>query len=1421
MPSTSSYSNNSDATPAYRGYRLQTLYILWRILTSDCDAGQVFQPEGKEDLAVYDSGDNLSEVIQVKAYSNNLTLSYLEPSSPDSFLYRINKLLQDTPNINPYIVSFGEIGRELTDACKTDGTDRKKVVEKLCKYRQISQKDAISLMAKIKLFSVKEKSLKDDVFASLKASLMGVDANSAFDLLNFWLDICAEQKIKLAQQDVIDKIERVGIFLAERSSHHKEWFTSIIPIQERQINQNEIDKLSEQFYRGVAARYEHILANVDVNRFSWLKEIDNKFKQNNIVIIHGSSGQGKTTLAYRYLHEYFPSQWRFLIRLIENREHALSIARALEGHAQALGIPLAIYIDVSPKDSSWTELIKQLSNLPNIRILVTVREEDYRRASVDNTQFQFSEIELTFNISEAQQIYQSLVNLKLPSAILDFEDAWNRFGNEGMLLEFVYLITQGESLRQRLSQQVKRLEDECRLGQLNAKELELLRLVSVASAFEARLKLRPLIEHLSLSVPRRTLELFEKEYLLRRSDDSSLLQGLHPIRSEILTELLTDSVFCPWSETASKSLPFMFEADVESFLLYSFSRYKEERQTLLDALSTYEPKQWCGIAGVIKALIWLGVDEYVDKNLSLIKDLFADIGKGFLVILDFDIANLDTKIGSMSEILLNKNLLPREKESEIKANIARQTDKNKVFERSKFWISNRKFNPLVPGNDTDWSAMAETVFWDNHLSLNSLSESSLQKINFEEIIYDLPIDILANLIFSLYQSHQQIFTTWFEANRNKIISRFRQDTQTIAVEDNGETLRLHFILGLDRSDSNLVNNQPKVRSKESLFHKEAMWRVDLLRKLIPDRGAYGCQGYGHKLWTNQSLDDLDETSKPGVSTKYLPHVWLSSLNSTFLGLADRKFRPNTWQEYTDQILDLRVTVLEMLKQFESNLDIYFRKKKEYRQFCKLVDSNEWKSCANQLCKSVLLPSCAVDEWGFITEGRDNSNESKQSESQSKHHNSKPFSSRSLAVERYADFLSVFNEYTRTLLNFFNQAGRIIAVNSNLGRKAKTELDKKSIFKKVKELKIGYDPRVSVINLIDSSKNLHLFQREFRILLSNFVRDDYLINLEREEKEIINRVLVLWYFFCFHPEKNVQNAYSKFQPQIDKKIRQYKQALENTIKANYSDINIKVIERGFLWKDKKALFLIFDVNSPEEIYLFYKDIIEKIKDIFHSKEETGIEQNIFEMIDWSEIILLPLLKGKSLNCLAWRLDLLTLLYKENSEELGWWNHVQQPIPSDVLEQLNIPLWNNHYLTLGHNFLALINQKIMFMLHMLNIQQIEEDLVLDRQGQNQIEEYYRDIFVLFTQDLSKTQEVFKDIAYKLEASDNNDLKNSFLTVSRISIEIIKYILSVTNGDAIFDNRKDIYEFLEDSQSLVFFFYLQWVSYIIGHYNMCSEL
>ncbi len=54
---------------AYRGYRLQALYSLNRILGSNDGAGLVYHPEGFEGLDIERKDGSLTEIIQVKSYN--------------------------------------------------------------------------------------------------------------------------------------------------------------------------------------------------------------------------------------------------------------------------------------------------------------------------------------------------------------------------------------------------------------------------------------------------------------------------------------------------------------------------------------------------------------------------------------------------------------------------------------------------------------------------------------------------------------------------------------------------------------------------------------------------------------------------------------------------------------------------------------------------------------------------------------------------------------------------------------------------------------------------------------------------------------------------------------------------------------------------------------------------------------------------------------------------------------------------------------------------------------------------------------------------------------------------------------------------------------------------------------------------------
>jgi hypothetical protein len=185
-------------------------------------------------------------------------------------------------------------------------------------------------------------------------------------LLHYWLFICSERKTKITRQDVIDRVNRVGKFAAERGEHNSQWFTTIAPLEDHVLTDEARRELTNEFYLGISTRYDHILADLDVVRSAKLAKIAEAFETTRVVIVHGASGQGKTTLALRYLREYFPSQWRFQVKLIEDKQHALGIATVLVGQADAIDIPVVVYLDVSARDRDWPDLVKQLAVHRNI-----------------------------------------------------------------------------------------------------------------------------------------------------------------------------------------------------------------------------------------------------------------------------------------------------------------------------------------------------------------------------------------------------------------------------------------------------------------------------------------------------------------------------------------------------------------------------------------------------------------------------------------------------------------------------------------------------------------------------------------------------------------------------------------------------------------------------------------------------------------------------------------------------------------------------------------------------------------------------------------------------------------------------------------------------------------------------------------------
>lgn len=1257
-----------DATPSYRGYRHQALYTLARMLDVRHSGEHSYHPEGLEDLAIRDAEDRLVEVIQVKDLSESLTLSSFSADKRNSFFYRVAAALKDTPDLRVVIATFGSIGPELENAVARDGPQRTAVARKLSVRGYISEAEALNLLAHIEFEPVNAGDLTAQVEASLRTLLTGIDPERAFENLSYWLYRCAETKRKIRRADAIAQISAVGRFLAERAAHHREWFTSIEPLSDDARRSRE--GLSDEFYRGIGARYEHILAGLDVARPTKMKEIADKLREKRVVVVHGASGQGKSTLIYRFLHDHFPDEWRLLIKAVTGREHALSIARAVSGHASAVGVPVAVYVDVGPSDSGWEELVKELRSYPNVLILVTIRAEDWSRAALTGADVPLEEVELSLGEDEARGIFRALVAKHVSARFLAFEDAWEAFGSRGPLLEFVYLVTQGASLRERLSAQVRRIRDEVANGQRASGDLDLLRIVAVASAGNARLHAVPLATSLHLDDPSHSLERLEKEYLLRVTEDGTIIEGLHAVRSTILVQLLTD-IFSPWTGIAARCIPHLAHDDIEAFLLHAFTRNADDVAPILDALTDYHPHMWAGVCGVLRALLWVGVREYTDRNAGLIRDAFADVGPGWYAVLDFDVA--DVSPGSIPLASLT-DLLPAEGRERIEAIRRRQTDKGEIVRRAHQWLATRASMPPRPVSEIEWAACAETLFWVRRLAIDDAVPDWLTPPAFTDMVATLPLETLADLVLVLSQLSDASVADVLAEHRPAILARFKRETQTLVIEDTAEAARAHFwvptALVLDPD----IDASPGVpaalaatRAADDPVHREGMRRVWLLRRLLPERAAYGCQGYGHL--TGDGLHD--SSTKTAIPRNSLPPRWPVGINATFRGYATYPFRPATWEEYARSVMDVRRAAVRTLMRLERALGTYFATSGVRQIVGEQIDAEAWERSRHHLRAASLLPRCAVDAWGFSDEATD-------AAALEKTDAAGPVNRRSLALQRHMPLHKSVSEYTHSLDAFFSQAMHVLLLNPILGRGVGDSGHRMRVIDTAATQGIRIDfRRHSTVNFSIALRALPAMQRRFRHHLGRFVPHDALAHLERQETELL-RVWCLWHAFAFHPDRTIPQAARTCLAEYRAVPHDIRAALRRSLAGSSSGtLTFSVLSETEPWDGAAALWIGVDGHDALEVFQSVQTAIDAVRAAVDGTEANLLRWHAIET-HWPSLVIVPSVRGRLLTPRAWRFYVPDLLH---GAPLQWWQYYLHPLPLEVPSSLGMSVWDDGDLRLA--------------------------------------------------------------------------------------------------------------------------------------------
>jgi len=831
---------------------------------------------------------------------------------------------------------------------------------------------------------------------------------------------------------------------------------------------------------------------------------------------------------------------------------------------------------------------------------------------------------------------------------LTFQDAWQRFGGSGPLLEFVFLITQSELLRERLKQQVENLRDLYNKQLIHPQSIEVLRIIALASAYEAEVDIAKLGIHLHLPELDSILDTFEKEYLFTRSEDGYYVVGLHPIRSIILMELLLRPPLHNWKDIASDCLILIPEEELGSFLSNAFADRWDLSAGLIEKLLTFQPHSWRGIGGILRAFLWFGLRSYLQKNQPLIEELQREYGEAWYMVLHSDVALTMTDFPkSIWETVGSPEL-----RNHLKTYQRRQTPIENIYTYLEHWLNNINVVPPNPTSPDEWKDLAQVYFWIGHRRIQaSPLRHWLETLELEPLLDSLSLDIVGDIVFA-FSAVWPDTAEWQLKHYAQVMARFRKETLTVKVEEVDSVIRSHFIVNIDDIESQ--QGDQGAQADPEYLGRIAVQRVTLMRKLFPYHPGYGCQGYGHKLAPLQA-QAIDQTTKTAVDRARIHSIWATELNSTFRLLGNFALRPENWDAYAKNIFKIRELIVATLESLSASISYYLEHQAPIH-IIQHIGTQQWIICLSTLSSPPLLPKTAVDKLGFNGEDK-----------------TIPYteiSAMPLGMQPYQRFWKTTQSFFRFLHTFYNLAiklGESYKMLPKAGSKEKRDTRRRQVVQDRNDFR-------SIYSLTEAVKLLPDFQSLFRDYFHRYFSEADLESLKQRENQAFDQIWYLWHQFAFTPSRIVQNA----RKAVLTKARSTKQGFLSKIDHELSALKTKeiyahIVNRGIKWKGQDVLWIIYDMRKPLLLIEGFEEVYRALKRALSGIAISSLE-NYLLSVYWPEIIIVPLVNSKTFFELAFVSHSAGIVLNiiDSREEYGWY---PLPLPRETVTLLGVQKWEN--------------------------------------------------------------------------------------------------------------------------------------------------
>jgi hypothetical protein len=874
-----------------RGIRYQLLYSLLRAfeLYDDADGNRYLRLEGIEDLDLLGFFSE-NQYFQIKTADKPWNWAKLkEPvknflevarsTESDRFILVVNF----TPETDiEKLYRFPSLREE-------EREDITKKFHKLCSDVGGNIVEADNLIQRLSILPISEQ----QIWAQLRLKVL-----EAFNLegegVSTYLSVLIARFLDWAQErQTIGRrdLENIRIEVGEALSREQGFEAYGRGLVERVSWQ--VDSIPNDFLEGKGTRAGHIVANLDIPRTTWLDRIDQVFTTCKVCILKASSGQGKSTLLYRYAAERWQPDNVFAVRIVENPEQVAQICNYLQVRVD-LGLPILILIDgINYQTRLWSAIVQKCSAI-GVRVLITVRDEDWYRFA-NNSSVSYEIIKPKLELSEARQIVQILKSRnRLHNSVTSAEWAYERVGKSHLLIEYVYLLTQGRMLEERLRDQIRQFSQ----YQENTAKIEILRRVVLADALGTPLLLAKFFDRLNIDGDRQEILLsLEGEYLKLQGDR---LTGLHWIRSTCLARILHEGYPNPASTALSilDAVPnerlssFIANAicmdgfDVEAFLSGLADQAKEVNiETLLSHLE-----------GIFEA----GERSFFAANKHLFDEAYKAIGNSgpFSLLTEFAPT---VKVNFISDMV--KSLGDRAVNFKLLEDIALKVEKvSRGLDLCQKFL-NRVSSTLTPEQlKTSVKHTGDLLDWCFLCQVDLLSWKLVKPdITNSDLLLSSSVDGFCAFMQGLSRYDEATYQQWMNIHRNRAIEFLKGKTDTLNLEVSAERLSVEFLV--DREEASPI--------------EQTMSRLNYLHAAFPYCAKYQAQGiwllpFGLKPSVDDTQKNIPRENFHFQSDTSKNAIWARIALSTYLPDSCYNFE-KAWHEFRTSALELVQKLSRSLK----------------------------------------------------------------------------------------------------------------------------------------------------------------------------------------------------------------------------------------------------------------------------------------------------------------------------------------------------------------------------------------------------------------------------------------------------------------------------------------------------------------------------